>query len=82
MKISPVSSYNTQHKSNINKNTCFKAKGIYPGSFDPVTNGHFDIIKRAANFLDSLVVGVGINPEKIPFLTPKQRVNLIKKSVK
>ena len=80
MKISPISSYNTNYKKNTKPN--FKAKGIYPGSFDPVTNGHFDIIKRAANFLDSLVVAVGINPEKIPFLTPKQRVNLIKKSVK
>ena len=80
MKISHISSYNTTYKKNTKPN--FKAKGIYPGSFDPVTNGHFDIIKRAANFLDSLVVAVGINPEKIPFLTPKQRVNLIKKSVK
>lgn len=79
MKISPISSYNT--KCSQNKKTNFKAKGIYPGSFDPVTNGHFDIIKRASKFLDSLVVAVGINPEKIPFFTPKQRVNMIKKSV-
>ena len=82
MKISPINSYYTKQNKSKNTNTNFKAKGIYPGSFDPITNGHFDIINRARKFLDSLVVAVGINPEKIPFLTPKQRVNLIKKSVK
>ena len=59
-----------------------KGVGVVLGSYSPLHNGHLDIISRARKFLDSLVVAVGVNPEKIPFLTPKQRVNLVKKSVK
>lgn len=82
MKIAAVTSFNYNNRRAKTSQTNFKAKGIYPGSFDPITNGHLDIINRARKFLDSVIVAVGINPEKIPFLTPKQRVNLIKKSVK
>jgi pantetheine-phosphate adenylyltransferase len=47
---------------------------IYPGSFDPTTNGHIDIIKRAASFVDKLVVGVLENPSKTPVFTTDERL--------
>jgi len=52
--------------------------GVYPGSFDPTTNGHMDIIERACKLVDVLIVGVLINPDKSPFLTLTQRVDLLK----
>ncbi len=51
---------------------------IYPGSFDPTTNGHMDIIMRAAQFVDKLVVGVLENPSKTPVFTTDERVNQLK----
>jgi len=51
--------------------------GVYPGSFDPATNGHMDIIERACKLVDILVVGVLNNPDKIPYLPIKQRVELL-----
>ena len=52
--------------------------GIYPGTFDPITNGHADIIGRAARVLDKLVVGVAINPGKGPIFTIDERVELVR----
>ena len=58
----------------------FTAKGIFPGSFDPITNGHLDIIKRAASILDSLTVLVSKNPSKEKcFLSFEDRISIIKK---
>lgn len=54
---------------------------VYPGSFDPVTNGHLDIIKRSANVFDKVVVGVLDNMAKKPMFTPEERVCMIKKVV-
>jgi len=51
---------------------------VYAGSFDPITDGHFDIIERASNVFDTLVIGVGVNPKKQGFFTPEERVGLIK----
>jgi len=51
--------------------------GIYPGTFDPVTNGHLDVIARAARLLDKLVVGVAINTGKGPLFTLEERVELV-----
>ncbi len=48
--------------------------GIYPGTFDPVTNGHMDIIHRAAKMLDHLEVGVAVNAGKGPMFTVEERV--------
>lgn len=48
--------------------------GVYPGTFDPVTNGHLDIIRRAANIVDRLVVGVAINAGKGPLFGVDERV--------
>ena len=52
---------------------------IYPGSFDPVTLGHLNIIKRAAACFDSLVVCVMVNSKKTGMFTPEERVELLKK---
>lgn len=51
---------------------------VYPGSFDPTTNGHMDIILRAAKFVDKLVVGVLENPSKTPVFTAEERINQLK----
>jgi len=48
--------------------------GIYPGTFDPITNGHLDIINRAAKVLDRLVVGVALNDSKGPMFSTEERV--------
>ena len=53
-------------------------KAFYPGSFDPPHLGHIDVIKRAAKVCDQLVVGVGGNPEKKPFLPAMTRCELIR----
>ncbi len=55
---------------------------VYPGSFDPVTNGHFDIIKRAAKKFDKLYVLVSINRKKAPMFTVEERVAMIKELTK
>ena len=55
---------------------------IYPGSFDPITNGHLDIIERASKIFDKLIVSVVENPSKQPVFTLQERVELIKECVK
>ena len=52
--------------------------GIYPGTFDPVTNGHLDVIERAARLVDRLVVGVAINAGKGPLFPLDERVELVR----
>ncbi len=54
---------------------------IYPGSFDPITNGHLDIIRRAAPLFDQLIVLVVINPDKRPTFSHKERLELIQRVV-
>ena len=51
--------------------------GIYPGTFDPVTNGHMDIINRAASVVDCLIVGVAINAGKGPLFSLDERVEMV-----
>ena len=55
--------------------------GVYPGSFDPITQGHLDIIKRASKFCDKLIVAVLKNSRKSPIFTEQERVELIRRSV-
>lgn len=55
---------------------------VYPGSFDPVTKGHLDIIKRAARMFDKLIVGVLINSAKTPLFTIEERVELLRECCK
>jgi pantetheine-phosphate adenylyltransferase len=55
---------------------------IYPGSFDPVTYGHIDVIERAAKLFDKLIVLVSINPVKPACFTADERIDLLKRSLK
>lgn len=57
-------------------------KVIYPGTFDPVTNGHIDIIKRAAELFDEVIVTVAKNPTKSELFSVKERVAMLKESLK
>jgi pantetheine-phosphate adenylyltransferase len=52
--------------------------GLYPGTFDPITNGHTDIIGRAVKLVDRLVIGVAINIGKEPMFTLEERVELVR----
>jgi pantetheine-phosphate adenylyltransferase len=56
-------------------------RAIYPGSFDPVTNGHLDVIARAARLFDEVLVAVAVNEMKHPLFTPEERVELLERSV-
>ena len=51
--------------------------GVYPGSFDPITNGHLDIIKRASNIFDTVIIAVACNINKKEFLDTSTRISLI-----
>ena len=51
--------------------------GLYPGTFDPVTNGHLDIMRRAAGLVDRLVIGVAINRDKGPLFNLEERVAMV-----
>src|SRR6056297_249449 len=55
-------------------------RAVYPGSFDPLTLGHLDIIKRAAKNFDELIVAVVRNPSKNPLFSANERVNMIEKA--
>lgn len=55
---------------------------IYPGSFDPVTNGHLDLVKRALNLFDKLIVAIADNPEKEYLFTTKEREKMVKETLK
>ena len=52
-------------------------RAIYPGSFDPVTNGHLDIIERGCKLFDEIIVSILVNPEKQPFFTVEERREML-----
>ena len=52
-------------------------RAIYPGSFDPVTNGHLDIIERGCKLFDEIVIAILVNPEKEPFFTIEERREML-----
>jgi pantetheine-phosphate adenylyltransferase len=54
-----------------------KRIGFYSGSFDPVTNGHTDVIARAARMVDTLVIGIGVHPGKTPMFTTEEKVAML-----
>ncbi|QIG81126.1 pantetheine-phosphate adenylyltransferase [Stakelama tenebrarum] len=55
--------------------------GVYPGTFDPITLGHMDIIGRAAKLVDRLVIGVTTNPSKNPMFSVEERMTMVKREV-
>eukprot|EP01136_Pigoraptor_vietnamica_P037621 Opistho-1_new@105847 len=55
--------------------------GVYPGTFDPITLGHMDIIRRGAKLVDRLVIGVTTNPSKNPMFTVEERMDMVKREV-
>ena len=57
-------------------------KALYAGSFDPVTNGHLNIIERAAKMYDSLTVAIAVNPQKTGFFTIEERVRIAREVTK
>ncbi len=54
---------------------------IYPGTFDPITNGHVDIIKRAAPLFDRVIVTLAVNSEKRPLFSTEERLEMIRRSI-
>jgi len=64
------------------RKTAMMRVGFYSGSFDPVTLGHTDVIRRAAVLLDRLVIGIGINPGKAPMFEVAERVAMIEDEVR
>lgn len=55
--------------------------GVYPGTFDPITLGHLDIIRRGAKLVDKLIIGVTTNPSKNPMFTPEERMAMVSREV-
>jgi pantetheine-phosphate adenylyltransferase len=55
--------------------------GVYPGTFDPVTLGHMDIIRRGAKLVDRLVIGVTTNPSKSPMFTVEERIAMVRREI-
>ena len=57
-------------------------KVLIPGSFDPPTNGHIDVIKRSLELFDDVVVGVVVNPSKTPLFKPEERSEMLEQILK
>ena len=57
-------------------------RAIYPGSFDPITNGHLDVLKRALKVFDEVIVLVAVNPEKKTKFTEQERITMIEEATK
>ena len=57
-------------------------RAIYPGSFDPLTNGHVDIIERACHIFDEVIVAILINPDKHPMFTVAERIEMLTEVIK
>ena len=55
--------------------------GVYPGTFDPITRGHADIIRRGAKLVDQLIIGVTTNMSKNPLFTPEERIAMVEREV-
>jgi pantetheine-phosphate adenylyltransferase len=55
--------------------------GVYPGTFDPITLGHMDIIRRGAKLVDRLVIGVTTNPSKSPMFSVDERIEMVRREV-
>ncbi len=58
-----------------------KRIAVYPGTFDPITNGHMDIISRAIKITDHLIIGMAINPSKVPMFTLEERAEMVNREI-
>lgn len=58
-----------------------KKIAVYPGSFDPITNGHLDLVYRALEFVDELIIALLVNPEKKALFTVRERMNIMRKAI-
>jgi pantetheine-phosphate adenylyltransferase len=58
-----------------------KKIALYPGTFDPITNGHYDIIERALGLFDEVIIAVAISEDKKPMFTLQERINMVQKSI-
>ncbi|MBS0580157.1 MAG: pantetheine-phosphate adenylyltransferase [Proteobacteria bacterium] len=56
-----------------------KRNAVYPGTFDPITNGHIDLVRRAAGIFDAVIVAIAANPNKTPMFSLEMRVNLARR---
>ncbi len=56
--------------------------GVYPGSFDPITNGHLDILRRSANLFDEIILLLAVNPNKKSIFTVEERLAIMKEATK
>ena len=56
-----------------------KRRAVYPGTFDPITNGHHDLVRRAAGIFDTVVIGIAANPNKAPLFPLAMRVDLARR---
>ena len=65
----------TQHSTD--ERDCSPTIAIYPGTFDPITNGHVDIIKRALRLFDRVIIAIGVNSGKNPLFSREERITLI-----
>ncbi|MGE5173497.1 MAG: pantetheine-phosphate adenylyltransferase [Betaproteobacteria bacterium] len=54
---------------------------VYPGTFDPVTNGHIDLVERSLRIFDEVIVAVAANPKKVPLLTLEERIDMFRKAL-
>lgn len=59
-----------------------KKIAVYPGTFDPITNGHLSIVNRALKIFDKLIIGILNNPKKVPLFTLEERIEMIRKAIK
>ncbi len=55
-----------------------KTVAVYPGAFDPITNGHIDVVNRALNMFDRVIIAVAVNPAKKPLFTIEERMDMIR----
>lgn len=61
--------------------TIVKKIALYPGTFDPITNGHYDIVERALRLFDEVIIAVAISADKKPMFTLKERIEMVEKAV-
>src|SRR3990170_995573 len=71
-----------QYRNSRRRTNWRMKKAVYPGTFDPVTNGHLDVIKRGSIIFDTLIVSVGRNPLKETLFSVKERMEMIRDHVK